>query len=127
MANPSDRKYHPEHTWAQVEGDLARIGITDFAQDQLGDIVFVDLPSPGGRLTQGQSFGTVESAKTVSDLIAPVSGEIVEVNSALDDDPETVNHDPYGDGWMVVVKLTDTGELDSLLSADGYEQAIQDE
>ncbi|WP_026961361.1 glycine cleavage system protein GcvH [Alicyclobacillus herbarius] len=127
MSNPSDRKYHPEHTWAKVEGELARIGITDFAQEQLGDIVFVDLPSKGGRLTQGESFGTVESAKTVSDLIAPVSGEVVEVNSALDDDPETVNESPYENGWMVVVRIDNPGELDDLLSADAYEQVIEDE
>ncbi|MCL6633796.1 MAG: glycine cleavage system protein GcvH [Alicyclobacillus herbarius] len=127
MSNPSDRKYHSEHTWAKVEGDLARIGITDFAQEQLGDIVFVDLPSKGGRLTQGESFGTVESAKTVSDLIAPVSGEVVEVNSALDDDPETVNESPYENGWMVVVRIDNPGELDDLLSADAYEQVIEDE
>jgi glycine cleavage system H protein len=127
MASPADRKYHPEHTWAKTDGTRARIGITDFAQDQLGDIVFVDVPKVGDDIVKDSSFGTVESAKTVSDLIAPVSGKIVEVNAKLEDDPETVNHSPYEEGWMIVVELANPGELESLLSASEYEQAIADE
>ena len=121
---PVDLKYTREHEWAKVEGDRARIGITDFAQEQLGDVVFVELPKVGARVTAMQSFGVVESVKAVSDLFAPLSGEVVEVNGELAKKPETVNADPYGQGWMIVVKYADPRELEALLSAADYEQFI---
>jgi glycine cleavage system H protein len=121
---PGDLRYTREHEWAKVEGDRARIGITDFAQEQLGDVVFVELPKVGARVTALQTFGVVESVKAVSDLFAPVSGEVVEINGELAKRPETVNADPYGQGWMIVVKLADAKELDGLLSAQDYEQFI---
>ncbi|MCL6453845.1 MAG: glycine cleavage system protein GcvH [Alicyclobacillus sp.] len=119
---PADLKYSKEHEWVRVEGNRATIGITHFAQDELGDIVFVELPETGQELTANSTFGTVESVKTVSDLFAPVSGRIVEVNQALADAPEQVNQDPYGAGWMVVVEMSNPGELDELLDAAGYAQ-----
>ena|SRR5438093_1039370 len=121
---PAELKYTREHEWARVEGDRARIGITDFAQDQLGDVVFVELPKVGARVTALQGFGVVESVKAVSDLFAPLSGEVVEINSILTQKPETVNADPYGQGWMIVVKYADPRELEALLSAADYEQFI---
>jgi len=121
---PVDLKYTREHEWAKVEGDRARIGITDFAQEQLGDVVFVELPKVGARVTAMQSFGVVESVKAVSDLFAPLSGEVVEVNGELAKKPETVNADPYGQGWMIVVKYADARELDTLMSASEYEKLI---
>ncbi|MBX6394959.1 MAG: glycine cleavage system protein GcvH [Alicyclobacillaceae bacterium] len=121
---PSDLKYSKEHEWVRVDGNRAVIGITDFAQSELGDIVFVELPSVGDEVRAGQTFGTVESVKTVSDLYAPVSGKVVEVNEALGDAPEKVNQDPYGEGWMIVVEMSDPGELDHLLDADGYQAHI---
>ena len=121
---PVDLKYTREHEWAKVEGDRARIGITDFAQEQLGDVVFVELPKMGARVTAMQSFGVVESVKAVSDLFAPLSGEVVEVNGELAKKPETVNADPYGQGWMIVVKYADARELDTLMSAAEYEKLI---
>jgi len=121
---PVDLKYTREHEWAKVEGDRARIGITDFAQEQLGDVVFVELPKMGARVTAMQSFGVVESVKAVSDLFAPLSGEVVEVNGELAKKPETVNADPYGQGWMIVVKYADARELDTLMSASEYEKLI---
>ena len=125
MSNvPADLQYTREHEWAKVEGDRVRIGITAFAQEQLGDVVFVELPTVGARVTALKTFGVVESVKAVSDLFAPVSGEVVEVNAELVKRPETVNADPYGEGWMIVVKIADPKELGGLLSAADYEALI---
>ena len=125
MSNvPADLKYTREHEWAKVEGDRARIGITAFAQEQLGDVVFVELPKVGARVTAMKGFGVVESVKAVSDLFAPLTGEIVEVNGELTKKPETVNTDPYGQGWMIVIKLADPKELDTLLSPADYQSLI---
>ena len=124
MAHPSDRKYSKEHEWVLVEGDVAVVGITSFAQDQLGEVVYVDLPSAGDTLSAGDSFGEIESVKSVSELFAPISGEIVDVNSALGDTPETVNADPHGSGWMVKVNVDDASELDALMSAEEYDAYI---
>jgi glycine cleavage system H protein len=123
MANvPAELKYTPEHEWAKVEGDRARIGITAFAQEQLGDVVFVELPKVGAKVTAMKTFGVVESVKAVSDLFAPVTGEVVEVNTDLAKTPELVNSDPYGKGWMLVVKMTSPQEVDGLMSAADYEK-----
>ncbi len=125
MSNvPADLKYTREHEWAKVEGDRARIGITAFAQEQLGDVVFVELPKVGARVSAMKGFGVVESVKAVSDLFAPLTGEVVEVNGELTKKPETVNTDPYGQGWMIVIKLADAQELDTLLSAADYQSLI---
>ena len=124
MAHPSDRTYSKEHEWVVVDGDVATIGISHFAQDQLGEVVYVDLPSAGDEVIAGETFGEIESVKSVSELFAPVSGEVVEVNDSLADAPETVNADPHGAGWMVKVKLDDAGELDALLSAEDYDAFI---
>lgn len=124
--NPSDLKYHKEHEWVRVEGDTAVIGISDFAQDQLGEVVYVDLPSAGDSVTADQTFGEIESVKSVSELYSPVSGEIVEVNDALADAPETVNGDAYGDGWMIKVRMSDASELDALMSASDYDSFINE-
>ena len=125
MSNvPADLQYTREHEWAKVEGDRARIGITAFAQEQLGDVVFIELPKVGARVTALKTFGVVESVKAVSDLFAPVSGKVVEVNADLATRPETVNADPYGQGWMIVVELADPKELGGLLSPAGYEALI---
>lgn len=121
---PSDLKYSKEHEWVRVEGDKAVIGITDYAQSELGDIVFVELPEVGRQLTANETFGTVESVKTVSDLFAPVSGEVVEVNTSLQDAPEKVNTSPYEDGWMIVVRMSDPKELDALLDDQAYRSHI---
>lgn len=127
MEYPKDLKYTKEHEWAVVEeGNTVRVGITDFAQDALGDVVYVDLPEPGTEVQAGASFGEVESTKSVSDLFSPVSGRIVQRNDTLDDTPELVNQDPYGDGWMVVIEISDPPELDQLLDADGYRQLVED-
>lgn len=122
---PGNLKYSSDHEWVRVDEGRAYIGITDFAQDELGDIVFVELPEVGATMTAGETFGTVESVKTVSDLFAPLTGRIVEINSALEDAPEKVNSSPYEDGWMVVVELTNPSELDALLDATGYTKHIQ--
>ena len=125
MANvPADLKYTPEHEWARKEGERIRVGITAFAQSELGDVVFVELPRAGAKVSQRQSFGVVESVKAVSDLFAPVSGEVVEVNGALAKAPETVNQDPYGQGWMVVIKPSNAAEWDQLLTSVQYEELI---
>jgi glycine cleavage system H protein len=122
MANvPPELKYTRDHEWAKKEGPRIRVGITAYAQEQLGDVVFVELPKVGAKVTQRQSFGVVESVKAVSDLFAPVSGEVVEVNGELPKAPETVNADPYGRGWMIVVASSAAGEWDKLLDAAGYE------
>ena len=125
MSNvPGDLKYTKEHEWAKIEGDRARIGITDFAQEQLGDVVFVELPKVGAKVTSMSTFGVVESVKAVSDLFAPLTGEVVEVNAELPKKPETVNRDPYGQGWMLVIRMANPAEANALLSAAQYEQLI---
>ena len=124
MAHPSDRVYSKEHEWVLVDGDIATIGISDFAQDQLGEVVYVDLPAEGDALSAGDSFGEIESVKSVSELFAPVSGEIVEINSALGDSPETVNSDPHGAGWMIKVRVESDADLSALLSAEEYDAFI---
>lgn len=124
MAVPSGLKYSKEHEWVKVEGNTAIIGITDFAQSELGDIVFVELPEVEDKLTEGETFGSVESVKTVSELYSPVSGKVVAVNENLEDAPEAVNESPYEEAWMVKVELKDESELDALLDAAGYEKMI---
>ena len=121
---PADLKYHAEHDWARVDGDTATFGITWFAQDSLGEVVFFDAPAIGKRVTKDESYTEVESVKAVSDVIAPLSGEIVEVNEALSKSPEAINDDPYGDGWLVKVKLSDPSEVDSLMDAGTYEASL---
>lgn len=123
--NPDDRRYHAEHEWVKVTDDgLAVVGITDFAQQQLGEIVFVELPEVGSTLTAGQVYGEVESVKSVSELYAPVTGQVTQVNSILSDSPETVNADPYGEGWIVKVQMSDTQALDSLMTSAQYSTHI---
>lgn len=124
MAYPSNLKYTKDHEWIALDGDTGRVGITDYAQQQLGDVVFVELPEVGARVKQGQSFGTIESVKAVSELYSPVTGEIVEVNSALKDKPETVNANPH-DSWMVVIKLTVPSEAGALLDAAQYQDLVK--
>jgi glycine cleavage system H protein len=121
---PGDLKYTKEHEWAKIDGDRARIGITAFAQEQLGDVVFVELPKVGAKVSSMKTFGVVESVKAVSDLFAPLTGEVVEVNAELPKKPEVVNADPYGAGWMIVVKMASPAEADALLTAAQYEQLI---
>ena len=122
---PEDLKYHPEHDWARIEGDEATFGITWYAQDALGEVVFFDPPEVGAQVGQNQTYAEVESVKAVSDVFAPLSGEIIEVNEALADKPENINADPYGDGWMVKVRLSDPGEADSLLDVGAYRDLLQ--
>ena len=117
---PEDVRYAESHEWVKAAGDTARIGITDYAQDQLGDIVFVELPDVGESFEKGAEFGTVESVKAVSELYLPVSGEIVAINEALEDAPELINNTPFSDGWMIEVKLADSSELDALMDKDAY-------
>ncbi|MGC6532690.1 MAG: glycine cleavage system protein GcvH [Flavobacteriales bacterium] len=124
MNTPEDLKYTKDHEWVKVEGDTATIGITDFAQGELGDIVFVEIETEGETLDNEEVFGTVEAVKTVSDLFMPVTGEVLEFNSALEDNPALVNEDPYGEGWMIKVKVSDADELDALLSAAQYQELI---
>ena len=118
---PDDLKYHAEHDWARVEGDAATLGITWYAQDQLGEVVYFEPPQVGATVTKDQPYAEIESVKAVTDVIAPLSGEIVEVNEALSDAPETVNDDPYGEGWMVKIRLSDASEADDLMDAATYE------
>lgn len=125
MALPNDLKYSEDHEWVKVDGNTVTIGITDFAQGELGDIVFVELPEEDDEMTKGESFGSVESVKTVSELYAPLNGKIVEVNEELEDSPELVNESPYEEAWMVKVELEDTSQLDNLLDADGYKAVIE--
>lgn len=127
MNVPDDLFYTEEHEWVMVEGETATIGITDYAQEELGDVVFVELPDIGNAFTAKDSFGSVESVKAVSEIFSPISGEVVEVNATLTDAPETVNEDPYGDGWMIRVQLDNPRELDSLMSADDYKEFIKEE
>jgi glycine cleavage system H protein len=124
MNFPENLKYTKEHEWISVDGDVATVGITDFAQGELGDIVFVEIETQGQNLTKDSTFGTVEAVKTVSDLFMPVSGEISEVNSALESNPELVNSDPYNGGWMVKIKLSNTAELNDLLDVNAYKALI---
>jgi glycine cleavage system H protein len=121
---PTDLLYHAEHDWAKVDGDIATFGITWFAQDALGEVVFFDPPEVGSTVTAGESYAEVESVKAVSDVVAPLSGEIVEVNLGLGDTPDAINNDPYGDGWMVKVRLSDESELNGLLDAAAYEGTL---
>jgi glycine cleavage system H protein len=125
LASPGDRKYTKEHEWMKLDGDTGTIGITDYAQDQLGDIVFVELPEPGASISQMQKFGEIESVKAVSELFSPVSGDVVERNEALNDNPQWVNDGPYDDGWMLRVRLSNTGEADGLMSSDEYEKFLE--
>ena len=127
MEFPDDLRYTQEHEWLRLEGNEALVGITDFAQDALGDVVFVELPSIGATFASGQAFGVVESNKTVSDLFAPVEGRVTAVNHVLRDEPELVNRDPYGAGWIFVVELADAAEVDSLLDAAAYQSLIEEE
>jgi glycine cleavage system H protein len=121
---PDDLKYHTEHDWARIEGDTAVLGITWYAQDQLGEVVFFDPPAVGKQITKDSDYAEVESVKAVSDVIAPVSGEIIEVNEALKDAPEKINDDSYGEGWLVKVKLSDLSELDDLMDAESYSSSL---
>ena len=124
MEFPQDLRYSSEHTWARREGDRVTVGITDFAQEELGEVLFLELPQVGRGVTVGESFGVVESVKAVSDLFAPVSGTVVEVNGRLDDEPELVNSEPYGDGWMIVIEASNPDDWQALLSADDYQATI---
>lgn len=125
MNIPADLKYTQDHEWLRVEGDFAVVGITDFAQSELGDIVFVEIETEGEELAKGETFGTVEAVKTVSDLFMPVGGEVAEFNETLADDPELVNKDPYGEGWMIKIKIADAAELDALMDADAYKAMLE--
>ena len=122
--NPENLKYTKEHEWVRLDGDVAVVGITSYAQEQLGDVVYVDLPAKGATLKQLETFGAVDSVKTASDLYSPLSGEVIDINEALKGSPELVNTEPYGAGWMLKVKPSDLKELDSLLDAAGYEQFL---
>ena len=124
MNIPKDLKYTKDHEWVKVEGDIATVGVTDFAQGELGDIVFIEIETEGETLDQEATFGTIEAVKTVSDLFMPVAGEITEFNSSLETNPETVNSDPYGDGWMVKIKVSDASQLSELMDAASYEAML---
>jgi len=124
MGYPKDRRYTKEHEWLEVKGDLATIGITDHAQHELGDVVFVELPKPGVKIETGKSFGTVESVKAVSEIYAPASGEVIEVNSELQNKPETINRDPHGTAWLIKVRLTNAAGFSDLMDAAAYEAYI---
>jgi len=121
---PDDLKYHPEHDWARIDGDVATFGITWYAQDQLGEVVFVEPPAVGKTVSKDQPYAEIESVKAVSDVVAPLSGEIVEVNEGLADEPEKINEDPYGDGWLVKVRLSEPSEVDELLDREAYEGSL---
>jgi glycine cleavage system H protein len=124
MSVPTNLKYTKEHEWILIEGDVATIGITDFAQGELGDIVYVEIETVGETLSKDEVFGSVEAVKTVSDLFMPVSGEILEFNETLEGNPEAVNKDPYGEGWMIKVRVSDLGEVDSLMDAEAYQSLV---
>ena len=126
MNFPTNVKYTNEHEWIRLEGEEAYVGITDYAQDQLGDIVFVDITTEGETLDKGEVFGTIEVVKTVSDLFLPIGGEVLEVNPELEEHPELVNQDPYGKGWLVKIKPADPSEMDALLNAEAYKQLINE-
>ena len=125
MDVPGDLKYTREHEWVRADADLATVGITDYAQDQLGDIVYVQLPEPGAQVEQMGRMGEIESVKSVSDLFSPLSGEVIERNAAVQDTPELVNQDPYGEGWLIKLRLSDDGQIDSLLSAEDYAAVVE--
>ncbi|MFQ5916702.1 MAG: glycine cleavage system protein GcvH [Candidatus Binatia bacterium] len=125
MDFPEGLKYSKEHEWVLVESDVAIIGITEYAQDELGDIVYVELPQVGEKISKDDPFGSVESVKAVSDIFAPISGSVLEVNDTLPDSPETINEDPYGDGWMIKVQMTDKDELKDLMSSEDYAEYIE--
>jgi glycine cleavage system H protein len=127
MNYPTNLKYSKEHEWVRLEGNKAYIGITHFAQSELGDIVFVELPSVGDEVDQDSTFGSVESVKTVSDLYMPVTGKILQVNGELDDSPELINDSPYDQGWMIVVEVADLAQVDGLMSADEYENLVKED
>ncbi len=124
MHIPEDLRYTEDHEWARIDGDIATIGITDFAQSELGDIVYVELPELGTTTEKSQSFGTIEAVKAVSDLFAPLTGEVVEVNSNISDSPEIINKDPYGEGWFIKIKLSDPNEINTLLEKTQYEALL---
>ncbi len=124
MNVPADLKYTSDHEWARLDGDTVVVGITDYAQGELGDVVFVELPEEGTEVSQGDSFGTIEAVKAVADLFSPIGGEIIELNPILEDAPETVNKDPYGEGWMVRIKPSDLSQLDGLMDAEAYKKHI---
>ena len=124
MNFPENVKYTSEHEWIRVEGDVAYVGITDYAQEQLGDIVFVDIPTEGETLEAGEVFGTIEVVKTISDLFLPVAGEVLEQNGALEEQPELVNSDPYGEGWLIKIKPANVADVDGLLDAEGYKKVV---
>jgi len=125
MNIPAELKYTQDHEWVRVDGDIAVVGVTDFAQSELGDVVFVEIETEGEELDKGETFGTVEAVKTVSDLFMPVGGEVIEFNEVLADEPELVNKDPYGEGWMIKIKIASTAELEDLLDADAYQAMIE--
>ena len=125
MKIPKDLKYTNDHEWVKVEGDIAIVGITDFAQGELGDIVYVEVETVDETLDREEVFGTVEAVKTVSDLFVPLSGEIIEFNQSLEDEPEKVNSDPYGEGWMIKIRYSDASQLDELLSAEEYSEVVE--
>lgn len=127
MKVPENLKYTREHEWARIRGKVATIGITDYAQDQLGDVVYVELPDVADEVAKDEQFGTIESVKTVSDLFSPLSGEVIKVNEQLEDRPELVNEDPYGDGWMIQIQISDPDEIDELMSAEEYEAYLEEE
>ncbi len=127
MEFPKDLKYTKEHEWIKVEGNIATVGITDYAQDSLGDVVYVELPQEGGAVTKNEPFGVVESVKAVSDLYAPLSGHVSEVNDAIIDSPEAINEDPYGDAWMIRVEVSNAKELDDLMTSDEYQKYVEEE
>ncbi|MCE2616257.1 glycine cleavage system protein GcvH [Phocaeicola oris] len=126
MNFPNNVRYTSEHEWIRVEGDIAYVGITDYAQDQLGDIVFVDIPTVGEKIGKGETFGTIEVVKTVSDLFLPVAGEVLEENENLADEPELVNKDPYGDGWLIKIKPDNAAEINELLDAEAYKALVSE-
>ena len=126
METPKDLKYSATHEWSKVDGDIVTVGITDFAQDQLGDVVFVELPEPGKKFSAGDAAAVVESVKTASDIYAPVSGEVTEVNGELEDAPEKLNESPYEGGWLFRLQVSDEGELDNLLSAEDYQATAEE-
>ena len=125
MNIPGNLKYTEDHEWVSVEGDVATVGITDFAQGELGDVVFIEIETEGEAMDKGETFGTVEAVKTVSDLFMPVGGEVIEVNPALADAPEVVNKDPYGEGWMIKIRMSDPSEVDGLLTSGAYKDMIE--
>ncbi len=124
---PDDLRYHPEHDWARVDGDVATLGITWYAQDALGELVHYEPPEEGSALAKDESYGEIESVKAVSEVVAPLSGEVLQVNAKVVEEPETINDDPYGEGWLVRIRLSDPAELDSLLDPDSYRKLVADQ